>query len=66
MKLWIFVSKGSISVNMDGATCERTAWLSHATLRLGSEFVEVERVPQLTLTSLTGETQMRIRERSNV
>ena len=55
MKLWMYASKG-ISVQVDGPTCGRTAWPSHVTLRLGSEFVEVEveRMPQSCLTTLTG------------
>ena len=61
------VCEQGISVNLDGATCERTAWPSHIALRLGSESVEVERMPHLTLTTLVGGdgTQMRMRERSN-
>ena len=47
------VCEQGIGVNLDGATCECTAWPSHA-LRLGSESVEVERIPQLTLTNFDG------------
>ena len=59
VKLWMYASK-SISVKLDGATCGRTAWPSHVTLRLGSETVEVEveveveGTPQSGLTTLMG------------
>ena len=63
------VCEQGISVNLDGATRGSTAGTSHTALRLGSESVEAERMPQLTLTTLTGGwgmRQMRMRKRSDV